>query len=123
MRSRTGGTTEEALARLPEISQREHTKLAEVAQDVVDQPQRSKLIWHVLPAAGAGLATYWLIRSSSALSRHASQMPRSGPTGFAARLVPGGADPSQLGQRARSGTAGPGGTTLTYVVDSVLPLD
>jgi len=40
LRGRSGGTTEEALARLRAISQREHTKLAEVAQHIVDEAVR-----------------------------------------------------------------------------------
>lgn len=37
IRSRSGGTSEEAFARLREISQREHTKLVEVARRLVDE--------------------------------------------------------------------------------------
>ena len=40
IRGRTGGTTDEAFARLRAISQSEHTKLAEVAQRVVDDAVR-----------------------------------------------------------------------------------
>jgi GAF domain-containing protein len=38
--ARTGGTAEEAFARLRTISQREHTKLATVAQHIVDEAVR-----------------------------------------------------------------------------------
>lgn len=37
LRARTGGTADEAFARLRDISQREHTKLVEVAQQLVDE--------------------------------------------------------------------------------------
>ena len=40
LRGRTGGTAEEAFARLREISQTEHTKLADVAQRIVDDAVR-----------------------------------------------------------------------------------
>ena len=40
LRGRSGGTAEEALARLRAISQREHTKLVEVAQHIVDEAVR-----------------------------------------------------------------------------------
>ena len=40
LRGRTGGTAEEAFARLRAISQSEHTKLADVAQHVVDEAVR-----------------------------------------------------------------------------------
>jgi GAF domain-containing protein len=40
LRGRSGGTAEEALARLRAISEREHTKLAEVAQHIVDEAVR-----------------------------------------------------------------------------------
>ena len=40
LRGRSGGTAEEALARLRAISQREHTKLATVAQHIVDEAVR-----------------------------------------------------------------------------------
>lgn len=40
LRGRTGGTADEAFARLREISQSEHVKLAEVAQRIVDEAVR-----------------------------------------------------------------------------------
>ena len=40
LRGRSGGTAEEALARLRAISQREHKKLFEVAKDIVDEAVR-----------------------------------------------------------------------------------
>lgn len=40
LRARTGASTEDALARLREISQREHTKLVDVAQGVVNEAVR-----------------------------------------------------------------------------------
>jgi GAF domain-containing protein len=40
LRGRTGGTAEEAFARLREMSQSEHTKLTEVAQRLVDEAVR-----------------------------------------------------------------------------------
>ncbi len=40
LRGRTGGTAEEAFARLRAISQSEHTKLADVAQRIVDEAVR-----------------------------------------------------------------------------------
>ncbi|BBY59288.1 GAF and ANTAR domain-containing protein [Mycolicibacterium sarraceniae] len=40
IRSRTGGTPQEAFDRLTRISQREHTKLAEVAEQLVDEAVR-----------------------------------------------------------------------------------
>jgi len=40
LRGRTGGTAEEAFARLRSISQSEHTKLADVAQHIVDEAVR-----------------------------------------------------------------------------------
>jgi AmiR/NasT family two-component response regulator len=40
LRGRTGGTAEEAFARLREISQSEHTKLVDVAQRIVDEAVR-----------------------------------------------------------------------------------
>ncbi len=40
LRGRTGGTAEEALSRLRAISQSEHTKLADVAQHIVDEAVR-----------------------------------------------------------------------------------
>ena len=40
LRGRTGGTAEEAFARLRAISQSEHTKLADVAQHIVDEAVR-----------------------------------------------------------------------------------
>jgi hypothetical protein len=40
VRARTGGTAEEAFTKLREISQREHTKLVEVAQSIVDEAVR-----------------------------------------------------------------------------------
>jgi len=40
LRGRTGGTAEEAFGRLRAISQSEHTKLADVAQRIVDEAVR-----------------------------------------------------------------------------------
>jgi len=40
LRARTGASTEDALARLREISQREHTKLVDVAEGVVNEAVR-----------------------------------------------------------------------------------
>ncbi len=45
--ARTGGTAEEAFARLRAISQSEHTKLAVVAQHIVDEAVRRARAWHV----------------------------------------------------------------------------
>ena len=49
LRGRTGATTEEAFARLREISQTEHTKLAEVAQRIVDEAVRRARARHSGP--------------------------------------------------------------------------
>lgn len=46
LRSRTGGSAEEAFARLRELSQREHTKLAVVAQRLVDEAVRRACARH-----------------------------------------------------------------------------
>jgi AmiR/NasT family two-component response regulator len=40
MRGRTGGSAEEAFTRLRAISQSDHTKLAEVAERIVDEAVR-----------------------------------------------------------------------------------
>src|SRR6476469_3879623 len=49
LRGRSGGSTEEAFATLRAISQREHTKLAEVAQRIVDEAVRRARARHHEP--------------------------------------------------------------------------
>jgi GAF domain-containing protein len=51
LRGRTGATSDEAFARLREISQREQTKLADVAQRLVDEAVRRARARHGKPAA------------------------------------------------------------------------
>jgi AmiR/NasT family two-component response regulator len=45
--ARTGGTAEEAFARLQRISQNEHTKLAVVARHIVDEAVRRARARHI----------------------------------------------------------------------------
>lgn len=52
LRGRTGGTVDEAFARLRAISQNEHIKLSEVAGRVVDESVRRARARHTAPAAG-----------------------------------------------------------------------
>jgi AmiR/NasT family two-component response regulator len=49
LRGRSGGTAEDALARLREISQRDHTKLADVAQHMVNDAVRRAQTRHTQP--------------------------------------------------------------------------
>ena len=49
IRGRSGGTAEDALARLREISQHDHTKLADVAQHMVDEAVRRAQAGHTQP--------------------------------------------------------------------------
>lgn len=56
LRGRSGGTAEEAFTRLRVISQREHVKLADVAQKVLDDAVRRAHVRHCQPTRAAAAA-------------------------------------------------------------------